>query len=418
MITSYSAYQEAFKYVEADLFLSKMVDYDCRNMRTTRNRAHLIALSTRVPRHSASPDIFARFLGKVLEHDCPPGELEYWTAFLDRVVSQCGIRSRQSVLSDFARSNPEDFEFFPRRWDLEPFPTTAQRMAIYEEEALRLAHAVAREALESGGLEPSRVTHLVVCSCTGFFAPGIDIRLCELLHLSPDVSRTLIGFMGCYSGFTGMRQASEIIGGDSEAVVLQVCVELCSIHFQKKRVQDLFIANTLFGDGAAAALYSAGAAGGSELVELRASRSDLHLDSLDQMSWRIGDHGFEMRLSTLVPVTLRSRVRPFVDALLGDGNTDRSDVVGWAIHPGGRRIVDDLGGALELSDDDLRSSRNVLAEHGNMSSATIFFVLEDLLRAGRSGCVAALGFGPGLTVEGALLELRPRGSGPCRGEEL
>ena len=93
-------------------------------------------------------------------------------------------------------------------------------------------------------------------------------------------------------------------------------------------------------------------------------------------------------------------------------------MVGWAIHPGGRRIVDDLGGALELSDDDLRLSRNVLAEHGNMSSATIFFVLEDLLRAGRSGCVAALGFGPGLTVEGALLELRPRGSGPCRGEQL
>jgi predicted naringenin-chalcone synthase len=372
------------------------------------NTARLLAFRTRVPSFHASQEELARFMSQVLQHSCTASDTDRWLAFVDRVYSHGGIEKRYSVLPDFNRTDPADFEFFPRRWSLDPFPTTAQRMAVYERESVALAIRVAEDALAASGVRRSDVTHVIVGTCTGFMAPGLDVRLCDVLGLSPNVSRTLIGFMGCYAGFTGMRTAAEIIAGNPRAVVLQVSVELCTLHFQRRAIEDFIVANSLFGDGSAAAVYGgqpASESSGRAIAEIRRTRSDLRLSSGEEMSWRIGDHGFEMRLSNLVPGSLRASVPPFVASILQESGLDRDSVVGWAIHPGGRRILDEIEDVLGLSVEDLAASREVLAKYGNMSSATLFFVLERLLLgSGKRGPVVALGFGPGLTLEGALIE--------------
>ena len=363
--------------------------------------ARLYGLGTALPAAAtAQPDIL-RFMAAVAGSS---GSEEGARAipFLERIYAGSGIDRRHSVLADYAMEDPSGYGFYPKNAALEPFPSTARRLEIYERESAPLADAAARAALTRSGFKAKEVTHFIVTTCTGFFAPGPDLLMITRLGLRPDVSRTLIGFMGCYAGFNAMKLAQAAVAADPEAVVLVLSVELCTLHFQKRLLPDFMVANSLFADGAAAAVFAAPGARAGGIADLGATHGSVAPDSLDQMSWRIGDTGFEMSLDRRVPATIRDHAPRFLAELLKGARLTRAEVGRWAPHPGGRRIVAELAESLRLEDDATLSARQVLAECGNMSSATIFFVLERELARGGAGPLAALGFGPGLTMEGAI----------------
>ena len=332
---------------------------------------------------------------------------------IDALYQRSAIDFRYSCVNDYGRE-PEAFEFFPRNWALDPPPSTADRNKLYRESAVPLAEAAARQALESAGLEATDVTHVVAVSCTGFFAPGIDIELVKRLGLRPDTQRAMIGFMGCYAAFNGLRVADAFCRTDPAARVLLVAVELCTLHFRVSDSLEHAVINSLFSDGAAAAVLESRQPDEAEgELSYVASRAMLDDDSMDYMTWDIGDHGFDMGLSSRVPGVLARNLPPFVDALLTEAGLDRSAIDFWAIHPGGRAIVDKAAEVLGLSDDAIHDSTEVLRLHGNMSSPTILFVLKRFLdrhgamrRAGQSGYSAgfATAFGPGLTLEGCVFK--------------
>ncbi|MEQ8274575.1 MAG: type III polyketide synthase [Deltaproteobacteria bacterium] len=367
------------------------------NGRADQGGAILRGIGTAVPPHAARTEDTVEFLTRALEAqpDCTPRLVRMVASMAQR----SGVEQRATVLPDFLEKEPARFEFFPASWSLDPFPTTAQRMARYTEAAPVLAEEAARRALADGDVDPASVTHLVLSTCTGFFAPGPDIQLIRRLGLRPDVQRTVVGFMGCYAGINALRLADQIVRADPKAVVLQVAVELCSLHYQRTPDASLQVANLLFGDGASSAVYSSEGPG---RARVRATRSEVTADSADQMRWDIGDHGFVMHLDPSVPKTIEQHARAFVEALVDDA----PGALGWAVHPGGRRIVEAVANALDLTKDDLFASFDVLREHGNLSSATILFVLDRALARRSAGDrVCVLGFGPGLTMEGATIDV-------------
>ncbi len=323
---------------------------------------------------------------------------------VERIYRNSAIHQRSSVLGDFVAS-PEEFDFFPPNWRLDPEPSTAARMELYRREAPGLAQRAAESCLAKSDVPRRAISHLVVVTCTGFFAPGVDAALVGSLGLRPDVKRTIVGFMGCYAAFNALRAADSICRSDPEAVVLVVCVELCSIHFQGRFSMNNVVANCLFSDGAAAALVtSAPEASRSGVLEIVDSYSRIEPDSESQMTWTVTDTGFQMALAPEVPDTLRSGISPFVGTLLGMNGARKDDIGFWAVHPGGRRIVEVVREELSIDEDSVAPSYEVLSEFGNMSSPTILFVLERCLlrRPATDSLGIALAFGPGLTLESML----------------
>ena len=331
---------------------------------------------------------------------------------IPELYERSAIEYRYSCIPDYIRDDPRDFEFFPPNFELNPPPSTSQRNQRYREAVLPLAEDVARRAIAKAGLLPEDITHVVAVSCTGFFAPGIDIALVKRLGLPTTTRRAMIGFMGCYAAFNGLRVADGFCKAHPGARVLLVCAELCTIHFQVSDSMEDAVINSLFSDGAAAVVLSSrrqeDAAGRLAYVD---SHSLLHDDSEDYMTWDVGDTGFLMGLSARVPAVIGQNIGPFVDELLDRNELRRTDVDFWAIHPGGRAIVERAQEELGLSDEQVADSLEVLRLNGNMSSPTILFVLERLLaaRAMEGGkadvpsTALAMAFGPGLTLEGCLL---------------
>ena len=320
---------------------------------------------------------------------------------LGGIYRASAIDRRHSVISDFMPGAAGGFFYDPAE---ERFlvPSTGERNGRYAREAGKLAGCAAARALgQAEAIGPAAVTHLVTASCTGFFAPGPDIELVDALGLSPAVERYHLGFMGCYAAFPALRLARSICLADPEAVVLVVSVELCTLHLQAAVDSDSLLAAAVFADGSAAALVSAR----EPRHGLRLDRfsSSLARERADDMAWTIGDTGFEMVLSSRLPQAVEEEVGGALAGLL-DG-TDPRDIGSWAVHPGGRAILDRVEAALCLQPDALSASREVLARYGNMSSATVLFVLERLLEreAESDPRVLAVAFGPGLSVESALL---------------
>ena len=363
----------------------------------------LAGLATVKPEFHATQSLAAQFMARVLNATLQPPALDKAVEMVEKLYASSGIHTRYSVLSDWLAPTPEEFQFFPPNWSLEPFPSTAERMKVYEKTSLPLAEQAGRQALSDAGVKAEEVTHLIIGTCTGFFAPGLDILLSQRLGIRPTVSRLILGFMGCYAGFNGLRTADQIIRGDPQAVVLHVCVELCTLHFQKKATPELLVANCLFADGCSAAVYTSAQKSPQAKAKVQGWYSFVDGQSLDQMTWHIGDTGFEMRLSTNVPRTLHSQAVPFLNALTDRAGISRNEVAHWAIHPGGRRILEALCSALELEHRQVEAAYRVLHDYGNMSSATLYYVLQAELQHGLRGPLVAMGFGPGLTIEGAVL---------------
>ncbi len=366
--------------------------------------SRLYGLGTALPRYTATQEHSLQFMRQVVEARATKDNYHRARLFLDSIHEGCGIDRRYSVIEDFTKSDPQAFRFFPNNWSLEPFPTTRERMELYEERSISLAEKAAQKSLEDAGVGSEEVTHLVYVTCTGSFAPGPDILLVHRLGLRPQVRRTVIGFMGCYGAFNGLRAADQIIGDDPDAVVLQVCVELCSLHYQFDLEPETIVGNCLFGDGAAAAVYAGSDRRDGGYRDIVTSHCAITDDSLDQMQWHIGDHGFTMVLDVEIPSTLLGAGDEFVCQLLDLAKCLKTDVSAWVVHPGGPRIVDAVRDSVGLDEEDVALSRSVLRDFGNMSSATALFVLQRQFNRGDGeGDLVMLGFGPGLTMEGAVL---------------
>ena len=339
---------------------------------------------------------------------------------LSAVYRQTRIAHRGSVLLEDPGAAAYAQSFFPPAHDSDDAgPSTAARMDRYSREAPGLATAAAERALAAGNVTPPEVTHLVTCSCTGFAAPGVDLALIDTLGLPATVARTHVGFMGCHGAFNALRVAAAFGRADPAAVVLVVCVELCSLHFQYGSEAEQIVANSIFADGAAAVVGRGAASQPTDCQwTLVDQRGVILADSASQMSWTIGDHGFEMTLSAEVPGTIAKALPALLDEFLAAHGLHCNGIDHWAVHPGGPRVLSAVEAAVDLAPNQLAASRAVLAEHGNMSSGTILFVLEQLFVGGDSSasgstgkgtpetCVA-MAFGPGLTAELALLISRP-----------
>ena len=320
---------------------------------------------------------------------------------LDFLYRKSGIDFRHSVLDDFQKEEVDDFSFFPKNKELNPFPSTSARMNVFEAEAAGLAEEAVRNALEQAELEASSLTHLILVSCTGMVAPGLELDLMRRLGIPSSVERYCIHFMGCYAAFTGLRLADQLVKANPQARVLVVSVELCTLHFQKEYTEDNLLANSLFGDGAAAALVMQSEKG----LLIKNYLSEVLWEGEKDMAWKIGDFGFEMRLSQYIPSLLNQGIRRLRD--LFEAKFNFSQVQHVAIHPGGKQILIQVQEAFGLSPEVNQHALEVLRTCGNMSSASILFVLERMLQdSSIQGDILALGFGPGLTLETTHYEKR------------
>jgi alkylresorcinol/alkylpyrone synthase len=287
-------------------------------------------------------------------------------------------------------------------------PSTGARNDAYIRLAPALFAEAASGALSAASVPAGEVTHVVTVSCTGMFAPGPDFRLVKDLGLSPAVERYHIGFMGCAAAVPGLRAAARICAAQPDAVVLVAAAELCTLHIRSSEDPQQIVAASVFADGAAAAVVSAHPRNGGPRLSLDRFGTVLTSEGESDMVWTIGDEGFEMVLTAEVPRIIGREIRGAVSDFLGP---DEPDV--WAVHPGGRSVLDRVESGLELDASALEASRSVLRTQGNMSSATILFILRDMLNddgLDDGSRVFALAFGPGLTVESALMTRVAAGS--------
>jgi predicted naringenin-chalcone synthase len=312
---------------------------------------------------------------------------------------RAGVDGRNSVVLHTSEGSLESRQTFYGT----TAPTTLERMRKSAGAPCGGAVPAAEAALREASIAPGRITHLVTISCSGFCAPGFDISLVKQLPLSASVARTHIGFMGCQGALNGLRVARAFLDGNPSAIVLLCALELCSLHHQYGWDADRIVANALFADGAAALVAVAGELTNPLHYKIIASGSTVIDDSEDVMTWRIGDHGFEMTLSSRVPDLICQYLRPWLEDWLAQHNLDMARVGSWAVHPGGPRILSAFSEATGLDRPVLETSHQVLADHGNMSSPTILFILDRLRRGKAPRPCVALAFGPGLSVEAVLL---------------
>jgi predicted naringenin-chalcone synthase len=310
-----------------------------------------------------------------------------------------GVDTRHSFLLDTAEGEAQSRQSFYG----DSSPTTMDRMRRYEDNAVTLALAAAQNAIADAGISPDRVTHVITVSCSGFFAPGVDVALVKRLGLCSRVSRTHVGFMGCHGMLNGLRVAAAYLDQDPSACVLLVALEMCSLHHQYGWNAEQIVANALFADGAAAIVGLAGEPSSPNHLRVVASGTQIIDDSEDAMSWRIGNHGFVMTLSQRIPELIAWNIRAYLEGWLSELGLDLAQVGSWAVHPGGPRILSAFGEAMRIDHERLKVSYEILAQYGNMSSPTVFFIIERMRQTRAPRPIVVLGFGPGLVVESALL---------------
>jgi len=362
-------------------------------------QARIIGLGISTPPHSIERDRSLEFAQTMLYQ---PGKEARALPALYRMTS---VQSRGSVLlladtEDEAIS--QDF-YADAECPNDRGPSTKCRTDRFAIEAMPLASRACREALVDAKTAPETITHIVVVTCTGFYSPGLDVELIEDLGLSAETQRVQVGFMGCHAAINGFRVARGLIAAEPAAKVLMVCVEICTVHYQYGWDPDRVVSNAIFADGAAAVVLS-DVDVDENYPAITATGSYLVADSKDAMTWRIGNNGFAMTLSAEVPGLIEAKLQGYITGWLAKNGLTINDIGGWAAHPGGPRILRAVEDSLELPPTALAASRAVLSEHGNMSSATMLFILRRFLDSGVDRPWLMLGFGPGLEIEVALLQ--------------
>lgn len=291
---------------------------------------------------------------------------------LKKIYDQSGIEYRYSVLADFDTLNNPEPSFFKDAKN-QPFPGTRERLLIYEKWAADIACKAAMNCFAQIGNDVAdKITHIITVSCTGMHAPGLDIELVELLHLNRATERTCINFMGCYGAINALKSADYICRADENAKVLVVSVELCTLHFQKVNTLDNWVSNSLFSDGAAAVLVenTDHRLSNSQCLILESFYTEFVSEAKNDMGWLIGDSGFEMKLSSKVSKHVKNHICDICEKLMKKANLTLNEVAEYAIHPGGRRILEAAEESLNISADSNRYSYDTLREFGNMSIIT------------------------------------------------
>ncbi|HWV31846.1 MAG TPA: UbiA family prenyltransferase [Dyadobacter sp.] len=314
------------------------------------------------------------------------------------VASKTGIEKRYSVIPDFDKT-PGEFTFFNRNAALMPEPTLSKRMQLYQQHATALSKKAIEQIQDFENVKKS-ITHLITVTCTGLFAPGLDVELMRELKLNPSIQRSSVNFMGCNAAILALKNADAICKSNANAKVLVVSTELCTIHFQKRYNDDYLLSNMIFGDGAAALLVSSQPDDRYlHPVKIDDFNSMVLHNGYSDMAWQLSETGFIMNLSSYVPDLIRENIGPMIKSV----GLKPEDYRHWAVHPGGKRIVDDFAAALELDKCLLEPTYDVLKNYGNMSSPTVLFVLKEVLEKARpedlGNRIFAAAFGPGLSIE-------------------
>ncbi|MBW7477096.1 type III polyketide synthase [Paenibacillus oenotherae] len=352
----------------------------------------ILGIGTAVPDCRIDQEDASQRLCEALEGD--PHSIRW----AKRIFRQSGVNTRYTCEPDLLAAIT-GCRYLPQE-TMEHIPATSERMSIYKRESVPLAFKAASSALYNSNITASDITHLITVSCTGQFLPGLDAVLVHQLGLAPHVNRIPLNFLGCAAGLKAICLGKGIVSRQHEANVLIVCVELCTLHIQPSIEKEALLAASFFGDGASACVIGTADDCHSGLLQLGDEHSVLLPDSAEEMVWEVGDYGFHLYLSPKIPKLLGELIPKEVSRLLHDG--EKPDL--WAIHPGGRGIIDTMQGIFGLTDEQARYSRHVLLHYGNLSSATLLFVLNEMLQelsqtasGGSSGI--AIAFGPGLTAE-------------------
>jgi len=358
----------------------------------------IISIGTAVPKYHTKQSLILDFMHEAYNNEIASRKLKI-------LSHQSGINTRHSVVPDFCNGESPD-NFFIKN---EPAPTVEKRLNLYKKHAVSLAIDAIQDSLSKLDNRVAKFvpTHLITVSCTGLYAPGLGTEIIEHMNLPNDIFHTSINFMGCNAAFPALRIADMIAKTDQKAKVLIVCVELCTLHFQPKDDSDNLLSNTIFGDGAAAVVVvpdSIATQNNLSGLSINGFYSLLLNRGKDLMAWNITPLNFEMVLDARVPEFIGEEANNIILKAGQYFNIKPSSIGKWAVHPGGKKILDILKKQYSLSDTDLRYSYKVLAEYGNMSSTTILFVLNEMMKGEikPNETIFALGFGPGISIETAL----------------
>jgi predicted naringenin-chalcone synthase len=354
--------------------------------------SYIAKIATAVPDYGYNQNALMQFYSNSTEDEVAKRKIKI-------LASKSGISTRYSVLKDYG-SDLENFTFFPQNKALLPTPTLSERMVIFKKEALKLS-LKAINNLPNFEVEKESITHIITVTCTGLFAPGLDIELIHALQLSPTTHRSSVNFLGCNAAIIALKQADDICNSHTNAKVLVVCTELCTLHFQTNYSDDYLLSNLLFADGSAAVLVSSKPSEDPLSIKSKITgfSSFCIPDSHNEMAWQLSETGFIMNLTSYVADLIKNNIKQMLDNL----GVDKEDIDYWAVHPGGKKIVENFITAMGLLPTDLAASYKILNDYGNMSSPTVLFVLKQILEnidpnASNKNIFAAA-FGPGLTVE-------------------
>ncbi len=358
----------------------------------------IISIGTAVPKYGTRQSTILDFMHAAYSDDTASRKLKI-------LFNYSGINTRYSVIPDFDKSNLEHYLFNGNQIA----PTVEKRLDIFKDRAVSLAIEAIQNSLKklNTTIAEFNITHLITVSCTGLYAPGIDTAIIEKLNLPNDIFHTSINFIGCNAAFPALKLGDMIVKTDENAKVMIVCVELCTIHFQPKNNHDNLLSNTIFGDGAAAVVVASDTdakqnhQGG---MTINGFYSLLLNKGKDLMSWNVTPVNFEMVLDAKIPEFIGDEVDDIVLKAGRKLNITPEKIDKWAIHPGGKKILETIKKQLQLNNTDLQYSYKVLDEYGNMSSPTILFVLNEIMQAEHkpNETIFSIGFGPGLSIETAL----------------
>ena len=361
--------------------------------------SRIISIGTAVPQYGTKQSSILDFMVSAYDD-------EKVTRKLSLLFNHSGIESRYSAVPDFNDSQ-SDHLFFNV---INGGPTVEDRVTIYKELALTLAVQAIKDSVQKikKTIKEFEITHLITVTCTGIYAPGLDAELINKLNLNPEIFHTAINFMGCNAAFHAMKLSDMITKTDEKAKVLIVCVELCTLHFKPKNNHDNLLSNTIFGDGAAALIVTSDAFANQNQysgLEINGFYSIILKRGKQLMGWNINPVNFEMILDSKVPDFIGEEIE---DIILNAGlklQIMPGSIDNWAIHPGGKKILDTIKQQLKMNDNDLLHSYKVLNDYGNMSSPTILFVLNEIVKSKpkTDETIFSIGFGPGISIETALL---------------
>lgn len=355
----------------------------------------ILAIGTANPAHRHQQNDIMQFM---LDANNPD---EKNRKLLPILYHRSGIETRYSVFSDFSLTRGQ-WAFF---CDNCTMPSLEKRMDFYNQEAVKLSVAAIEDCLKAveKPTDIQEITHLITVTCTGISAPGLDIQLVQALNLSPNIVRTSVNFMGCYAALHALKIADAFCRADDLAKVLVVCTELCTLHFQKSNDVDAILSSTLFADGSAACIISGDNA--AKGLEIKQFYSQIALSGQADMAWQLSSTGFLMTLTNHVPKLIKHEIKHLLESSLQKLGIESESITEWAVHPGGKNILEAVESSLELAPHALVESYEVLKNYGNMSSPTILFVLKKMLEDyNKKGNIFAVAFGPGITMESVILE--------------